>query len=334
MSGESVKSYVYVQRSDGHRPSYQMILSQALDVEPVSGRLGPHRFARLLGARRLIFSTIDDNYFVFLLVSLGRAILGRRTVGIFLRPAQCWTGTRYYHRWKRWVFAALRRIRSIAVLTIVPFPVRPEYALVARDWVHDPQMWDVSAREGGVGDTPLARSLRDAAQGRRILCFVGGVSAIKGIDFLADVAGVDPGFADRCLVAVMGKSDAESSLALKRLAAAGAKIVDRHLSDPELESLYSTADMIWACYRPDYDQASGVFGRAFQSGKLSLVRSGSVIEQYARHVGAGVLPIEYGDAAAVVAAIDAIRETRPNADGARSAMAMRDQFVETIGKWQ
>lgn len=334
MSGEPVKSYVYVQRSDGHRPSYQAILSQALDAEPVSGRIGLRRFARLLGARRLIFSTIDDNYFTFLLVSLGRAILRRRTVGIFLRPAQCWTGTRYYHRWKRWVFAALRRIRSIAVLTIVPFPVRPEYALVARDWVHDPQMWDVSAREGGLGETPLSRSMGDAAQGRRILCFVGGVSAIKGIDFLADIACIEPGFADRYLVAVMGKFDAESSPALERLMAAGAMIVDRHLSDTELESLYGTADMIWACYRPDYDQASGVFGRAFQAGKLSVVRSGSVIEQYARHVGAFALPIEYGDAARAVAAIDAVAGTAPSAGDARPAWAMREQFVETIGKWQ
>lgn len=332
------ESYVYVERSDGHRQSYQAIIAQWLGVEPVYGKVGAALFGKLVRARRLIFSTIDDNYFIFLLVALLRAIRGRRTVGIFLRPAQCFTGKRYYHRWKRRAFAALRRIRPVAVLTIVPFAVRPEYASVARDWIHDPQMWDVGERDDPVPPTPLAQSLEEAASGRPILCFVGGVSAIKGIGFLRDLAQTDPRPADRYLIAVLGKSDMESAVVLDELAAAGATVVDRHLSDAELESLYGVADMIWACYRPDYDQASGVFGRAFQTGKLSLVRSGSVIEQYAAYVGARVLAIDYGAAEAAMVAIDnaqAAENDDPLAHvNAPPITAMRRQFVETIAKWQ
>lgn len=331
-------SYVYVERSDGHRRSYQAIIAQWLGAEPLFGKVGIALFGKLLRARRLIFSTIDDNYFMFLLIALLRAMRGRRTVGIFLRPAQCFTGTRYYHRWKRHVFVALRRVRSVAVLTIVPFPVRPEYALVARDWIHDPQMWDVGERKKPVPVTPLAQSLDEAALGRPILCFVGGVSAIKGIGFLKDLAETEPRPADRYLIAVLGKPDTESAVVLNELDAAGAIVVDRHLSDDELESLYGVADMIWACYRPDYDQASGVFGRAFQTGKLSLVRSGSVIEQYAAYVGAKVLAIDYGAAEAAMAAIDHVQATvhdNPRAHIAPPPVtAMRQQFIETIAKWQ
>ena len=123
---------------------------------------------------------------------------------------------------------------------------------------------------------------------------------------------------------------------MEELAACGAMVVDRHLSDPELESLYGVADMIWACYRPDYDQASGVFGRAFQTGKPSLVRSGSVIEQYADYVGAKVLAIDYGDAARAVEAMDAqvVAAGAASSVDIRSIAAMRQQFVETIAKWQ
>lgn len=330
------KSYVYVERDDGHRQSYQAIVSKWLDVDPLYGRVNMRLLGKMVRAPRLIFSTIDDNYFTFILIALVRAICGRRTVGIFLRPAQCFTGTRFYHRWKRRAFAMLRRVRSIAVLTIVPFAVRPEFASVARDWIHDPQMWDVGERNRIVPVTPLGQSLEKAASGRRILCFVGGVSAIKGIEFLRDIACADTGIADRYLVAVMGKPDAESVGFMEELAACGAMVVDRHLSDPELESLYGVADMIWACYRPDYDQASGVFGRAFQTGKPSLVRSGSVIEQYADYVGAKVLAIDYGDAARAVEAMDAqvVAAGAASSVDIRSIAAMRQQFVETIAKWQ
>ena len=331
------KSYVYVERDDGHRQSYQAIISKWLDVEPLYGRIDMRLLGKMVRAPRLIFSTIDDNYFTFILIALVRAVCGRRTVGIFLRPAQCFTGTRFYHRWKRWVFAALRRVPAIAVLTIVPFAVRPEFASVARDWIHDPQMWDVAEREKVAPITPLAQSLEQAAAGRPILCFVGGVSAIKGIEFLKDIACVDTGLADRYLVAVMGKPDTESAGHVEELAACGAMVVDRHLSDAELESLYGVADMIWACYRPDYDQASGVLGRAFQTGKTSVVRSGSVIEQYADYVGAKVLAIDYGEAARAVEAIDSragAADTAANGVDVRSITAMRRQFVETIAKWQ
>ena len=331
------KSYVYVERDDGHRQSYQAIISKWLDVEPLYGRVDMRLLGKMVRAPRLIFSTIDDNYFTFILISLVRAVCGRRTVGIFLRPAQCFTGTRFYHRWKRRAFSMLRRVRSIAVLTIVPFAVRPEFASVARDWIHDPQMWDVGERNGIVPVTPLAQSLEKAASGRRILCFVGGVSVIKGIEFLRDIACADTGLADRYLVAVMGKSDTESAGRVEELAACGAMVVDRHLSDSELESLYGVADMIWACYRPDYDQASGVFGRAFQTGKTSVVRSGSVIEQYADYVGAKVLAIDYGEPARAVEAIDShasAGDTMANGVDVRSIAAMRQQFVEAIAKWQ
>lgn len=52
---------------------------------------------------------------------------------------------------------------------------------------------------------------------------------------------------------------------------------DRIVTDDEILRLYKVADLAWCCYAPDYDQASGVFGRALQTGVEPVVREGRVL---------------------------------------------------------
>ena len=40
------------------------------------------------------------------------------------------------------------------------------------------------------------------------------------------------------------------------------------------------SQFIWCCYSPEYDQASGVFGRAVQYGCIPIVREHSVIHKF------------------------------------------------------
>jgi len=82
---------------------------------------------------------------------------------------------------------------------------------------------------------------------------------------------------------------------MNRLRAVEAVVIDRNLTDEEFESLFGVADVIWACYAPSYDQASGVFGRAIQFGVPPIVREGSLIAAFARCEDVPCFPVSYGD---------------------------------------
>ena len=54
---------------------------------------------------------------------------------------------------------------------------------------------------------------------------------------------------------------------------------NRFVSEEELIALYASSDLVWAFYDEEYDQASGIFGRALQFGVPSIIRSGSLVDR-------------------------------------------------------
>ena len=68
-------------------------------------------------------------------------------------------------------------------------------------------------------------------------------------------------------------------------------------------SLMRQADLLWCCYNPIYDQSSGIFGRAIQIGRPTIVRKGSCLEGWQKEYGFG-FAVDYGDIDALIAALD------------------------------
>ena len=278
----------------GHRQSYQDLFTRMFDLTPSMGRIGRRNFAELVRAQSLLFGTIDDDYRGFFIVSLARAFLGRRTVGLFLRPQTCfgYSGLRYTI--KRFAFMALKPICLVSVFTIVPFSVAPQYRRVATGGVLDPQLWDIEADATVPCDADMTTRVRTAAQGRRVLAFLGTVSAGKGIEFLLDLM-TDPAWPhDQLLPVVAGRFPDDTQPLSAQLSDAGALVLDRFISEDELQTLYTCADLVWACYRSDYDQASGIFGRAIQFGKTPVVRAGSLIASLAESISIQMITLDNG----------------------------------------
>ena len=121
-------------------------------LAPSTGRVKLANLRRLIGARELLFGTIDDDTAGFFLVAMLRAVLRRRTVGLYLRPQSCFQSQALLSRVKRAAFALLKRVHSVSVFTIVPFSVAPEFAQVADDGLIDPQLWDLTGASAGVTD--------------------------------------------------------------------------------------------------------------------------------------------------------------------------------------
>lgn len=273
---------VHMCSNGGHRQEYQNLFATLFDLSPSTGRVGPKNLLRLVLARELLFGTIDDDYAGFFLVALLRALLGRRTVGLFLRPHACFEPRALRTSVKKAAFVFLKLVRPVSVFTIVPFSIAPEFAQVADGGLVDPQLWDLAKAPTEAIDPEFSALLAAAAGGRHILAFVGTASAIKGIGLLLDLI-ADPNWpSDEIFVVVAGRFPDSNGASADEFAALGALALPRFISDAELQALYAGADLIWASYRPDYDQASGIFGRAVQTGRTPVLRAGSLIGRFAR----------------------------------------------------
>lgn len=310
---EVKRDYVHVAAPNGHRQFYQDLFAGLFGLDPVIGRIGPRLWLDLVRARRLLFATIDDDYAGFIAVALTRSLIGRRTVGLFLRPSQCFESGRLIYRLKRWTFQCLRHLPLLSLFTILPFKFDRRFAQVAHGWVHDPQMWDM--HDGAAStETKLSRDVLAAAGERAILCFLGSVTKSKGFAFLADIVSDHPDLTKDIFVVAAGRVDPACDGDCARLISAGGMVVDRFVSDDELLSLYKTCDFAWCCYEPNYDQASGIFGRSVQLGTRPIIRKGAHLEKYAQEGAVVPVCLTYGDtrdAAAHIAVAAANRSDEP-----------------------
>ncbi|MER9263457.1 hypothetical protein NKI63_02575 [Mesorhizobium sp. M0410] len=332
------ENLIYAVATSGHRQSYLDTLSELFSFEPISESMSFPVFRRLLAAERLLFATLDDNMMSFGMIAVVRSILGRPTAGLFLRAQKCFESDRWYYALKRHAFRALRWLPGLTIASITPFDVAPRHAEVAHCGVFDPQYWDLHDGEAirRPGRTALSEEILARAGGRQILCAVGTLGANKGLALLAETLERYPDIAKSTLVVGAGRVAAESAALAARMTTAGAMIYDSFITDPELESLYGVADMIWVCYAPAYDQASGVFGRAMQFGVEPIVREGSMIAAFATLNGIDHLPVTYGDHEALAGLLRSrLGRSGPTKSSFQVARCIliggwRRQFVRTI----
>ena len=249
-------SFVHTAITDwsGHQAAYQRLLMSLFDLEPSSGEIGLAKFRALVRAEKLLFSTLDDQLFGFVAVGVARAMLGRPTVGLFLRPNSC-ALPGWKSRVKRKLFQCLVRVPRLSIISVLPDHVFPGIGDVATATVHDPQLWDI-VDSPIPADREAVKQLNAAAAGRPILAFLGWATAAKGFAFLAEIVESHPAIMDGLLVVVAGKIPPDMTDSADRIARAGGLVWNRFATEGELAALYETSALVWNCYAPGYDQAS------------------------------------------------------------------------------
>jgi len=268
---------VHISSTSGHHPSYQQLFVGLWRGAPSTGSIWSSRFWRLVAAPQVFFCTIDADYAGFIAVALLRALRRKQTAGLFLRPMQCFETRRpIMFPLKRRVFRWLCAVPGLTILSIIPHDIYPKLREVSHDWIYDPQMWDLWIDGPPVlPDTALSRRVAAERGARRVLIFIGTGNAIKGF---ADFAAHAAQNREELLSVVAGRVGPEYGAELAQLRSLGMIVEDRLVTDDEILSLYKVADLAWCRYAPDYDQASGVFGRALQTGVTPILRSGSLLD--------------------------------------------------------
>jgi hypothetical protein len=261
----------------GHRPAFEAVLQRCLSQNGVI-------FVRKSATRSAdFFLMIEDDVVGFIASVARNVIVGRRTVGLFFRPGVCFRRGRPKYWLKRLTFSLLRSVPRTAVLTILPFYVDPRFQQVATGWIYDPQLWDLPVVEpcSTTPSTELNDLVELHSKGRTVVVALGLQNRTKGFDRFVDIWCCSTALRDRFLFIAAGQVDQRSRSSAARFVSSGGVLLDRYISDSELLQLYSLSDFVWCCYSPDYDQSSGIFGRAFQFGKPTISRAGSLISSLA-----------------------------------------------------
>ncbi len=269
-------------------------------LTPVCSPLNSVKIFQLIQAQRLFLVTFDDSILLYSLIALIRGMAGKSTAALFLRPQKGFDELRLKYRLKKLIFMLIKLIPRLSIITITSFSLAPHYAAVAHHGVFDPQYWDKHDGKKLQSPTPskFSEDILRRAGGRRILTFPGLLTQEKGFGFFVDILRQHPKILDRILFVAAGLTVPATAEGVEDFVSIGGYLVNRMLDDAESESVYSASDIIWACYEPGYDQASGIFGRALQFGVPVIVRQDSLIHKTSIGLQSPVLGLEFGNSSA------------------------------------
>lgn len=258
---------VYSATLTGRRPAYLRALDRLFGAR----RAGLGRI--LLSRTPVLFLMIEEAFISYIVICLLRAVVGRRTVGLLLRPMPFVASSRLRCRLKRMLLHWLKRFEAVQTLTVLPFTVLPAAAFVARDWIYDIELWDLTDEERAAVEC-LRQERRPGD--RLVLMSLGRQSARKGFDLFIESYERFAGLRDRFRFIACGKVAPGLLGRATVFRGAGGVAVDRVISDAELLGAYAASDLVWCLYPPAGDHATGVLGRAAQLGIPVFVREGSL----------------------------------------------------------
>ena len=275
---------VHVFHAGGHRTTYQKFLGSQFGLEPVTGPIKWSLGLRLIRADRLAFATISRRTaFSALIIAFFRACIGKRTCAI------CMEGEWYFDKSRRLrsvialnLFRLLDALGRLKVFSVIPYDLMPELRKTTSGWILDLCLWDFLGHSQAAiqGSTSLSERVQSAAGERKILLFLGKASRRKGYDELVLMSRK---VKERALIVSAGQVAGECRKDADALREMGMFVEDRLVSEDELISLYSVADYVWCRYdEASASLSSGVFGRAVQLQKTTVVRRGSYLHRLAK----------------------------------------------------
>lgn len=272
----------YSRSESGHRLEYIRFCESTLGGLRVSG------WDLLTTKKTLLFLMVEESLLLYTVTSLLRALLGRKTVGLVFRAKECAQRSGLRLKVKYAVMLVLKRVRNIKSLSIVPFFVCEGAENICDDWIYDFQFWDKDFLESMIEVNEVNKTvelIETQAQGRKVVCAIGRQDKSKGFDQFVRLYLNSKALREKYLFVSGGKISGIDEALIREFESFGGLLINKRISDSELVALYKASDVVWACYSPEYDQSSGVLGRALQYKKAVIVRARSIAEKLATNSG-------------------------------------------------
>jgi hypothetical protein len=303
------KFVFYSMNESGHRLEYIKFCESALGGSRVSG------WDLITTRKVLLFLMVEESFLLYAAVSLYRALLGRKTVGLVFRAKECVKCSSIRLKVKYAVMLILKQVRDVKSLSIVPFFICEGAEKICDDWIYDFQFWDKDFLESMVEVSEVHKTvglIEAQAQGRKVVCAVGRQDKSKGFDQFVSLYLSSQALREKYLFVSGGKVSGIDEALIEKFERLGGLLINKRISDSELVALYKASDFVWVCYSQQYDQSSGVLGRALQYKKNVIVRKGTIAERLALRSSSLVISFDEkkgGDLACKLNVLDPLIDT-------------------------
>jgi hypothetical protein len=289
--------------------------------------LSRHVFTR----NPLLIPSVDGLLLAFLIVASIRTLFLQRTVAIWHRPKTSTRG-RGLKQYAKYCGARLINLVPLAALiSVQKLQLQPEIAKLCKDWIYQPEWYRPSVVSEHQDEARIFTELiRQHANGRPIIIYLGEITDEKGFEFFTDLLVEDIVNCAAFAFVAAGKVSEKSAHAVHRFIKGGGLLVDRYISDSEFLVGIDVADWVWTCYRSDNDQNSGVFAAAYLAGARVIVRSNSYIARVALDLQFPTVQIQYADAKGALEAIRASRTLMVEKPKQETIGIMRERTRERL----
>jgi hypothetical protein len=316
-------TFLVSREGSGHRAEYVTLFTSIIARAGGKVRLSRRAWRHVFSTEPMLFMMFEDSPLECFLISLFRGLMGLQTAAILFKPAECVAPRALRWRAKRWALMLLQRLQRVSVIVIIPFSVEPRLSAIARHGIYDPQLWDIEdlGRADG-GDPEFVSQIADQARGRGIVVAMGRQAEDKGFGYFSCLLNACPTLGKQNLFVSAGIVATDSLNSADALVTAGGTLLNRDLTEAEMTSLYRSASLIWCCYAPSRDMASGIFGRAVQYGTPTIVRAGSYLEKLAAELHHPAIAVPWNDPQGV-ARLLSVRPPPPSPPDQRQALVRR-----------
>jgi hypothetical protein len=265
----------YSRFESGHREDY---------INFTKSNLGGNRTTLIYGflnSKPLLFLMIEECFMLYCIIAFIRALLGFKTIGFVFRAKKCIASKQINHKIKVILLKYFKKFQNISSISIVPFYTCEGIAEICDDWLYDFQFWDMGFLEKNIQKTIVDSNveyIKGIAKGRKVICAIGKQDQNKGFDVFSSLYILNKHLQEEYLFVSGGVINGILTSQIEKFISAGALVINERITNEMLIALYKSADLIWVCYSPNYDQSSGVLGRAIQYKLPVIVRTNSVVE--------------------------------------------------------
>ena len=235
---------------------------------------------RVLSYRNtLVFTSVDDNWMLFMVTVAVRASRGLKTVGLVLTPKilQPIKGFQPLVRLTKLFINLFSLGGKLRIIT--PVPKLDSDALFGDiqyirgpEWLANGILFDHKIKKHQVCDGK--QLTRSSLTGK--LFFYGATGSHKDLYSLNRLLDRDKGL-DLVFYRNPDTADSwcENQIKMKERSFL---FKEHYFTDQELIEMLLNSDFVWACYGKGYDQASGIVATSILLGKVPIVRKGSRVQ--------------------------------------------------------
>lgn len=284
---------IYQNEIGGHREGYAATISEITGLKIYQSKNLILDLRMLIQQKTIINICIEDGVISFFIISLIRAFLQKKTIGLMMSPWDCYRENKTTDIFRRNAFILLKKFSHVQTICIVPFDVDTRYKNIADHWIYDPEFWDMNVFKDRQTLLEEINEHNNAESQKINLLYFGHISEDKGFNFLARIFLNNKRLFSKFDLSIVGKIPNSYASEVAKLRESGANIIDDYVSDEYMLKLIMNSSILWCCYSEKYDASSGIFGRAIQFNKLPIIRKSSRLEKLAGILEKQVSSIEF-----------------------------------------